>query len=304
MKKLAILMLVLFCIGSVYAYDLDKYERDYNAKKYSSSPILEYNKNRQYTQVNTGDYRGEYSESAASKKSSYKKDKEVTKVPNILGAGVLIYDTPYEGEDTRVTGVPIVWWQGEYFFARGLKAGAIIGKTDEYEYNVFMRPRLLGYDSSDSDRLSGMEDRDWSLDMGVGMIYRPQSIKGAELDFGFSHDVLNEHEGYDFKLTASKLFDFTPFFIKPSVGIEWQSEELINYYYGVRPSEATVNRAEYTGNSALNYMAACDFYLALSEEWLVTTSVTAWFLDRDIRKSPIVNENQTIVGIVGITRMF
>jgi outer membrane protein len=303
MKKLAILMLVLFCIGSVYAYDLDKYEHKYNYEKYGSKEVYNYNRSRQYTQVKERDYSQQYTQGETYQKPSSRK-KEVTNVPNILGAGVLIYDTPYAGEDTRVTGVPVVWWQGEHFFARGLKAGAIIGKTDEYEYNVFARPRLLGYDSSDSDALSGMEDRDWSLDMGVGMVYRPQSIKGAELDFGFSHDILNEHEGYDFKVTASKLFDLTPLFIKPSVGVEWQSEELVDYYYGVRPSEARVNRPQYTGNSAFNYLASCDFYLALSEEWLIVSSVGVWFLDKEIRKSPIVDENQTITGIVGITRMF
>ena len=303
MKKLAILMLVLFCVGSVYAYDLDEYERDYNSKKYGRSPILDYSKDKQYTRTDSRDYSQQYTKQTTYKKSSPKRKKSEG-IPNILGAGVLIYDTPYAGEDTRVAGIPVVWWQEEYFFARGLKAGAIIGKTDEYEYNVFMSPRLLGYDSGDSDALSGMEDRDWSVDMGIGMLYKPKSIEGAELDFSFAHDVLNEHEGYDFKLKASKLFDFTPFFIKPSIGIEWQSKELVDYYYGVRPSEARVGRPAYSGNSAVNLLTSCDFYLALSEEWLIVSTIGFYFLDSDIRKSPIVDEDYTISGIIGITRMF
>ncbi len=303
MKKLTVFLLVIFCIGSVYAYDLDEYEQEYHSKKYGNRQILDYNKNRQYSQVQSKDYGKQYT-----KKTTYQKppskEKEITKVPNILGAGVLIYDTPYVGEGTKVTGVPIVYWEEEHFFARGMKAGAILGKMDEYEYNIFMSPRLLGYDSSDSNALRGMQDREWSLDLGLGMVYRPESIKGSEVNLSFSHDILNEHKGYDFKLTASKLFDLKPLFIKPAIGVEWQSEELVDYYYGVRPSEARVGRPAYQGDSAVNFLTSCDFYLALSEDWLVVTSVGVWFLDSDIKKSPIVDEKQTIVGIVGITRMF
>ena len=102
----------------------------------------------------------------------------------------------------------------------------------------------------------------------------------------------------------AKMFDFEPFFFKPAIGIEWQSDDMVDYYYGVKPSEATSYRAAYSGDDALNIPVTLDFYMGLSEEWLLVTSFKFNFLDDEITDSSIVEEDFTFTSIIAITRMF
>jgi len=236
----------------------------------------------------------------------YDTAEEETEIPNMLGLGALISDDAYKGTDTDVYPMPIIWWEHGNLYARGDRAGFIIGDPDDeaLECSVFLQPRLMGYDDDDSNDLNGMADRDYSLDAGIAVEWEIPHTDGITLDTSFAADILGENKGQEAEVLLTKMFDFKPFFIKPRVGVTWQSEDMVDYYYGVRNQEATATRAAYAPSNALNPMVGLDFYLGLSEDWMLISRAGINFLDDEISDSPIVEDDTTQTYLIGITRMF
>ncbi len=231
---------------------------------------------------------------------------EETVIPDMLGLGALAHDDAYKGKDTQVLPMPIIWWQHGNLYVRGSRAGVILGNPDSkvLECSLFLEPRFMGYDSDDSNNLFGMDDREYSLDAGIGVEWPIPHAYGITLDTSFAADILGENEGQEVKVALTKLFDFKPFFFKPRLGVAWQSQDLVDYYYGVRSQEATAARPAFSPNDAFNPALGLDFYVGLSEEWMLISRVNVNFLDSEISDSPIVEGHATQAYLIGVARMF
>ncbi|MFH1479480.1 MAG: MipA/OmpV family protein [Candidatus Omnitrophota bacterium] len=224
--------------------------------------------------------------------------------PDMIGLGAVIRDEAYKGMDTDIVPVPILFWENKRFFVRGSETGLIVWEEGDIEIDTIFKPRFMGYDDKDSATLNGMQDRDFSLDGGMQAIWTMRDFYDIEISASFVTDLLSEHEGEEATISLSKTLDLTPLFIKPSLNIDWQSEGLVGYYYGVKSNEVVAGRPEYSPSSAVNISPALDVYLALSKEWLIFSRIGASFLDNEIKDSPIVDEDYTITGVVGLAWMF
>lgn len=233
---------------------------------------------------------------------------EENEIPNIFGLGILVYDNPYKAMDSRIIPVPIISWENEKFFVDGLKVGVEIaeyeGMSEEVDFSLYLKPRLMGFKDGDSHSFNGMSDRDPSIDIGAEFSWEVSALNNADLSASFAGDLCSKHKGYEISLALSKQFDFKPLFIKPSIRLEWQSDEMIEYYYGVKSSEATALRLAYSPDSTLNINPQINVYLALCEEWLVVAILSLNILGNEIRNSPIVNESTSVSGVIGLARMF
>ena len=91
-----------------------------------------------------------------------------TNRPGTIGIGALYKDKPYEDYDSseKTNAVPIVLYQGERFFVRGATIGWDILDSDVWQLAIIGEFLNDGYDSSDSDFLVGMSDRDPSFGVG------------------------------------------------------------------------------------------------------------------------------------------
>ena len=79
---------------------------------------------------------------------------------------------------------------------------------------------------------------------------------------------------------------------------------MADYYYGVRSQEVTASRPAYSPNDAFNPVAGFDFYVGLSEDWLLISRMRLSFLDDEISDSPIVEDDMTQTYLIGVARMF
>ncbi len=99
----------------------------------------------------------------------------------------------------------------------------------------------MGYHSSDSPDLDGMEDRRMSWDAGVKAVYE---LPWHQMTFSVKAlaDVLGRHDGQEYILALSREFRGRIFRLIPSFGAHYQTKSLLDYYYGVRAEEATSGR--------------------------------------------------------------
>lgn len=222
-----------------------------------------------------------------------------------LGGGVIISKKPYGGWGTDTTIIPFanVYYQGLFF--KGTKLGYEIYKDKQLTVSPIASWRFDGYESSDSSTLSGMSDRDMTIDAGLEIAYK---LNFATFNASFVTDMLSEHDGYEIELGLSKrfgrAFGVEQLSIIPKIGVSFLSDNLVDYYYGVRASEATASRAAYSVDSSINYNAGFNLSYALDDKWDFITGFNYTWLDDEIHNSPIVSKSGVYSILIGATYEF
>jgi outer membrane protein len=221
----------------------------------------------------------------------------------LVGAGALVSSTPYAGAKTLATAVPFASWQYKSFYIKGVEAGYRFYRTDALALSVLVAPRFMGYHSSDSDALDGMDDRRMSLDAGLkARVSLPW--EGAGLTARVTNDALSRSHGHVAQLGIDREFKAEIWRFTPSAGVRVQSGRMTDYYYGVRSEEARTDRPEYRPGAAVNYFADAMFSFGISKNWIVVTKGDVEFLADEVRKSPIVNKSVLFSGFVGLAWRF
>jgi outer membrane protein len=200
--------------------------------------------------------------------------------------------------------IPIMVWDYKNFYVKGVEAGYHFYKNETLTLSVMAAPRFMGYSSEDSPDLNGMEDRRMSVDAGLKAELKLPLGEDFMLGAKVLTDAASRHDGQDAELSISKLFRSKYFRLTPSAGARFQSSRMVNYYYGVESNEVRAGRPEYEPGQAVNYFGKVLFSFGISQNWIVVTMVSVEFLGSEIKKSPIVDEDHLLTGVVGLTRRF
>lgn len=218
--------------------------------------------------------------------------------PLVLGLGVVYRDKVYQGydDDEKWQPIPLIIWENDKFFFRATTAGWKLISDETWEVAAIAEFRGDGYDSSDADILQGMSDRDQALDAGAHLIWRAGN--GFGLKAVWVADVSNKHEGYEIRgeaFYAKKIGDFV---LQPSVSVIQQSDDTVDYYYGVKSGEAIAGiRPAYQADQETNYRAQ----LAVNwnpggSNWQILFGGRFDFLGDEIDDSPIVADSTMFMG--------
>ena len=82
------------------------------------------------------------------------------------------------------------------------------------------------------------------------------------------------------------------------MGAIWQSDEVMNYYYGVTSAEAD-ERGVYEADAAISTIARLDWNYQLTERWDLRLLASYRRLPNEISDSPLINDNKVITVFVG-----
>lgn len=230
--------------------------------------------------------------------------KDDNQSPNVLGLGIFTAASPYKDVDTQTLPIPIASLRNDKFFIEGLEAGYIVAEGDNFRVDFFVAPRLMGYDADDGASLNGMENRKYSLDGGMRLKLNIPSLDNFYIKTTVASDLLSENDGQEISLSLCKDYKHDYFLITPSIGIKWQSENMVDYYYGVKTIEARTGRNAYFPNAATNYFFNLNLNLGLSKDWILVGIIDFEKLNSEINDSPIVDDDYIVWGVLGIARMF
>ena len=225
-------------------------------------------------------------------------DKEELK-GSVLGLGVLYSTEPYTDVDEDVWVVPIIKGRYKRFFVDGRSVGYILNDNEELEFSVLAKPRLMGYEDDDSPVLAGMDDREWSIDAGLGLKWNNQFFT---LSITALNDILNEHQGQEVNCMVSR--EFKEGLFTPRAGVRYLSDDIVDYYYGVLGNEATPIRPVYTGDATVNYFCGFSVSMPIGEKWAVIGDFEYEGLGSEIEDSPIVDAEEIITYIIGAVYRF
>jgi outer membrane protein len=172
------------------------------------------------------------------------------------------------------------WWS-----ATGWSIGPIV------------QPRFDGYEEDDSPALEGMDDRDWSVDAGVGGSW----LTGIGL-FALSYvtDILSRHNGQELQFSYTIMFPLVGCDIIPSAGVRHKSGNLADYYYGVESDEIARDRLPFQCDDATDPFLRLAVRRKLGARWSVLVAAQYEWLADEVTDSPIVDDDYQASFLAGL----
>lgn len=223
----------------------------------------------------------------------------------LLGAGIAGYLNPQKGLDAKELAFPMISYTGDRLSFQFTTLSYRLASFGDVQINALASVRSQGYVSNDSEYLRGMKDREDTLDGGIGLDW-----KGINLSI--SHDMLSTHKGSEVSLSYNHGFDLGKLQLSLGGGVNWQSKELTNYYYGVDTSEAKIFTIDgkdfyrYAYRVKRDCIPKANMFMryALTDSWSLISGAEINFLPNNISDSPIVDGNVSWGAFAGIARSF
>ncbi|MBV7534325.1 MipA/OmpV family protein [Duganella sp. sic0402] len=229
-----------------------------------------------------------------------------------LGVGVVVSSAEYAGEDRRIIPVPLVSYESERFFWRGISGGVHLYRQQGFSLDATLSARFSGIDKKDfgvrelAERGINrdlLEDRKDSVDIGLAAGW---SGDWGKLDLGIKRDAGSASKalegsvkyGYPVKLGGTR--------ITPHAGVSFMSKKMANYYYGTLASEVARGVVDYRPGNAAVPVIGVDVMHPLNNEWMLIGGLSYRALPSKLKNSPLVEKdtNGSASLIFAVSRSF
>lgn len=219
----------------------------------------------------------------------------------LYGAALAVQREIYVDYDRRVIPLPILGYRGEKLRVFGPFVSYEILSNGDFKFSAQARPRFQGFDESDSDIFEGMEERKFSLDIGLGLNYERENWK---LEVSGLHDALDRSNGTEFRAGLGKVHRIGSVFVEPEIGLSLLDSKHVEYYYGVDQSEATGFRPEFDGHNALNSSLGVSLTTTVFFDGLTRFSLENTWFDSNITDSPLNDTDSSLSLAVSFAKFF
>jgi len=231
---------------------------------------------------------------------------ESSKQKITLGFGPYIQSQPYKGVDDLILPSPVIFYDNGIFYIRWSRFGVyFLGeKKSDYAwgFSLTAQPRTLGYKSTDSKELNGMEDRESSFEGGLAF---SASYHDKEyIEIMLLHDLLDRNKAWLARCEIGDEFKAGDFTFYPSVVGIYQSEKFLDYYYGVKESESTLTRPAYSANDGFEFGIQTYIRYPLTTNLSTLVNLRYDILAKSAQDSPLVEDNYIYSGLLSLIYTF
>jgi len=175
--------------------------------------------------------------------------------------------SPYRGETHDSDFMPLFKYDSRYFYLQSDRVGLKLDAAG-VRYEAFLRRRLEGFASDHvPGSMVGMEQRSSASDVGVGLrlpIGEGFAYAEAMHNMSGKSDGTELRAGYRYERWWAGRLRWRPY-----VTLAWRDADLNDYYYGVRPEEATPERPAYAPGAGLNVELGVLAAYRVAERWQV-----------------------------------
>ncbi len=227
------------------------------------------------------------------------------KRPITVGAGILWRDKVYDDyEDSdKMQPFPLILYEGDRFFFRASNFGWKFVRGGEWEVSVLGEFQGDGYDESSSDTLDGMDDRDPYFGAGGQVTWQPSK-------WGFTlratTDIASESDGSQVGGHVHYSHKEGQFLWRFAGGGKWLSEDYVDYYFGVKSSEAIPGvRPRYSPDEEMLYdFSGLLIYQQDTSPWMIATGAKYTFYGDEVDDSPITSDDRELALFIGVGYTF
>jgi MipA family protein len=221
--------------------------------------------------------------------------------------------------------LPQVSYTGEHFFLQNLDFGWMFFENEQHQFNalvtpsfdqVFFQPSDLGnyFFNGRNSLVSSTDRNDGNTALGpenqngqtlhkrraaglVGVEYSG-ALANLDLQLQFLRDFTQVHHGDEARVLLTQHWQKNRHQIKTFVGANWQSHDVLHYYYGITAAEAPSSQT-YSAASGVTTLAGIDWKYRLTNAWDLQCVFNYRQLPRAITASPLIAEHRVITAFVG-----
>jgi outer membrane protein len=183
-------------------------------------------------------------------------------------------------DDTMVSYLPLMWFEGDRLFFRDTCAGIHLYKNDFFEFNALARLRFVDMPRSDKEFFSGdIIDSD----LNARLSYSNYLFNLSWLQDGYARHYGEAKVSYRYQ---SKHYNIQPFF-----QTQYRDSAFNSYYYGLGRTIA----ADFAS------AVGTDIKVDLSDNLQLYASLKTQYLGESVEKSPSIKNALNYEAIAGIT---
>lgn len=220
-----------------------------------------------------------------------------------LGLAGISTQKAYKAMERDNLGFPLIYFENDWLQVFGpvieLKLPTYdLSATNTLNFRLLVKYDGSGYAPKDSPFLIGMDERKGGFWAGAKVKWDNPVV---DLQFEISADASGKSKGKRFSLGLERTWRLgSQFMLTPRLNASWLSKEYVDYYYGVRQTEALATRPVYVGAKA-----ASTIELGVRGTYTVGgphslfLDIAATTLPERISNSPLVergNENRVALG--------
>lgn len=195
-----------------------------------------------------------------------------------------------EGDDqTKV--LPYFAGQWGNIYLEGASLGYVLTETERSMFSIAVELDSAFVDErDDSPALADMRELDSAFTASLNYEYASDF---GEFGISLGADVSGTHDGYKASLSYGLPFMLGPVMVTPGVSVEWVSEEINDFYYGVTAVDVKEGRPLYTPDAGINYSVGVTAFYPLAQQHSIMLFAEYERFDDEVFNSPIVDEQST-----------
>lgn len=221
-----------------------------------------------------------------------------------LGAGVLFEQLPYRDYDNQVYPLPVIQYEGERVYLSGIGAGVYLLNTDSDKLylNVYLSP--VNFDPADSDdpAMKKLNKRRATAMAGIG--YKHMADWGT-IRTELAADVLGKSDGIIADVAYQYPLQFNKWRVEPGVGVQWQSSDHNDYYYGISHNESRRSGLDYySAGDGFSPYAELSVHYAFNKNWRTFFTGRYTSLSSAVKDSPMTEHSSSVIFGTGVVYTF
>lgn len=220
-----------------------------------------------------------------------------------LGLGAMSVQKPYKGIDREIKALPLLQFENRYVKVspvgiEGKLPSLDLGGSQRLDFALIGRMNLdgAGYEADDAPILAGMAERKEGFWVGAKAKWRNEV---ADVSAEWLGDASGTSKGQRFSLTLEKTWRWGErLMLTPRIGAAWVDSSYVDYYFGVRNSEAMAGRPAYAGKSGVIPGVGVSAIYRFDSHHSVMFDARVVSLANSIKDSPIVDastENRVLM---------
>lgn len=221
-----------------------------------------------------------------------------------VGAGVGVLNSPYKQYDRDVYPVPVVTYEGDNFWFRGLGGGYYLwnDQTDKLSILAYYAPMHFKPEDSDNHQLRQLDKRKSTMMAGISWVHNTEY---GFLRTALAGDTLDNSNGFIWDLAWLYRYTNGGLTLTPGIGVEYTSENYNDYYYGVSHNEAKRSGLHsYEADDGWNPYLELTANYKFAPDWSVYGTGRYSRLSDEVKDSPMVDKSWAGIMSVGVTYSF
>ncbi|HEY0296459.1 MAG TPA: MipA/OmpV family protein [Bordetella sp.] len=216
-----------------------------------------------------------------------------------LGAGAGYREVPFNGGGARFGALPYFFFDNSWLHAEGTTLDLKLGSTHGLDFTLRGKYALEDRRTDSlAASLNGMDQRHGAFQIGPTVRWH------SDLGIASAAFLVAGDKGQQLVLDYTKPFQYGAWTLSPYVGVRWLSDSYVDYYYGVRSSEARPGRPAYDGNSTYELSLGSRFRYQFTPHQSVMFDLGVARLGSGITDSPIVGRQYVPRASIGYLYQF